>query len=79
MYERRKAGQQKCLQTLTDVAKDVSCSDEYQRNGDSSPISVTQIPFFDVELVGTAALTYLGTTCYKNNPSFSHLMGSGEW
>jgi len=76
MYERRKAGQQKCLQTLTDVAKDVSCSDEYQRNGDSSPISVTQIPFFDVELVGTAALTYLGTTCYKNNPSFSHLMGS---
>lgn len=73
-YERRKNGQQKSLVYLRNAVADVSSSPEFKQNGDGTPIAITQTPFFDVELVGAPALSYLGTTCYLNNPSFSHLM-----
>ena len=79
-YERRRAGQQKCLVNLKNAVADVSSSSEFKQNGDDTPIAITETPFFDVELVGAPALSYLGTTCYSNNPSFSHLMdSSGEF
>jgi len=35
---------------------------------------VTQVPFFDVELVGIPALYYLGSQCFIDSPNFEHLM-----
>jgi len=77
-YERRKAGQQKCLASLKHSAAEVSSSEEFIKNGNTGPIAITETPFFDVELVGTPALGYLGKSCYANNPSFDHLMGDTE-
>lgn len=73
-YDRRKAGQQRWIEELTVAADKVSAANEYQNNGSSGPITVTSVPFFDVELVGVPALAYLGRECYVNNPSLEHLM-----
>jgi arsenite/tail-anchored protein-transporting ATPase len=73
-YERRREGQKRWIQELISSAEKVSGSSEFQNNGNFGPISVTSVPFFDVELVGVPALAYLGRECFVENPSFSHLM-----
>lgn len=85
-YQRRCKGQSDCIDELDRALKDVSATPEYRRNNggdmDASPIALTKVPLFDVELVGVPALGYLSNSAYVNNPSFSHLMNrnnnSGE-
>jgi hypothetical protein len=59
---------------LKAAAEDVSGSEEYKSNGDPSPIAITEVPFFDVELVGVPALGYVGSQQLVDNPNFKHLM-----
>ena len=89
-YQRRVSGQQKWIQALHDAVQKVSQSKEYQQNiGNnngssdnenrsestlSKSIEITQVPFFDVELVGIPALGYIGSQVYRNNPNFNHLL-----
>ena len=74
-YDRRKAGQTKWIENLRSAVADVSASPAYQSNGRySQPIALTEVPFFDVELVGIPALGYIGSQCFANNPSLDHLM-----
>jgi arsenite-transporting ATPase len=40
----------------------------------SKSIEITEVPFFDVELVGIPALGYIGSQVYMNNPKFDHLL-----
>jgi arsenite-transporting ATPase len=77
-YERRKAGQNRWIQELTEATNKVSTSTEYKENGGSGPIAVTTVPFFDVELVGVPALAYLGRECLIDNPNFKHLMSTDD-
>lgn len=87
-YRRRVTGQQKWIGKLRQVAADVSASPEYQgnvnndRNGvDHNKIAITELPFFDVELVGVPALGYVGAQHFAKNPHFQDLMqeeGCGE-
>lgn len=73
-YDRRKAGQDKWITKLNEAIDEVSSSDDFRSNGSPDPIKVTTIPFFDVELVGVPALSYVGQQCFADNPGFSHLM-----
>jgi arsenite/tail-anchored protein-transporting ATPase len=89
-YNRRVTGQQKWIQTLEDAVQKVSQSTTYQQNigttngstdnvqssttTTSNVIEITQVPFFDVELVGIPALGYIGSQVYINNPKFDHLL-----
>jgi len=74
-YERRKSGQQRWIEELTDATEKVSSTKEYKSNGNNdSPIAITSVPFFDVELVGVPALAYLGRECFVDNPNFQQLM-----
>lgn len=73
-YERRKVGQQRWIKELTESAAKISSSKEFRDNGNSGPIAVTSVPFFDVELVGVPALAYLGRECFVDNPNFAYLM-----
>lgn len=77
-YERRKAGQDRWIAKLTDAVQEVSDSKEFQANGSSEAITLTQVPFFDVELVGIPALAYVGSQCFIDNPGFAHLMSHGD-
>ncbi|KAG7353453.1 anion-transporting ATPase-like domain containing protein [Nitzschia inconspicua] len=77
-YQRRKAGQDVWVNNLKDAIDKVSASTEFRENGNDSPIALTKVPFFDVELVGVPALYYLGSQCFVNNPNFSHLMEEGR-
>lgn len=77
-YERRRSGQERWIKEISEAADKVSTTNEYKSNGSPSPIAVTPVPFFDVELVGVPALAYLGRECYINNPSFQHLMISEQ-
>lgn len=72
-YERRRAGQKRWINELKSATNEISSSEEYRSNGAGS-IQVTEVPFFDVELVGTPALAYLGQSSYANNPNFEYLM-----
>mmetsp|Transcript_5837 Transcript_5837/g.8573 ORF Transcript_5837/g.8573 Transcript_5837/m.8573 type:complete len:780 (-) Transcript_5837:134-2473(-) len=72
-YERRKAGQDRWIKELKSATDDVSSSGEYKSNGDGS-IQLTEVPFFDVELVGCPALAYLGQSVFRDNEAFSYLM-----
>lgn len=74
-YERRRGGQQRWISELRKATEDVSSSNEYKENGSPDPISLTEVPFFDVELVGVPALAYVGKQTFESNPSFSHLLG----
>jgi len=76
-YKRRKAGQTKWIDNLQDAISDVSRTDEYRDNGGGT-IELTQSPFFDVELVGTPALAYLGQSVYATNPSYQYLMEDND-
>lgn len=73
-YERRRQGQGKWLDRLTQAVEEVSQSEEYQSNGPPTTIHVNQVPFFDVELVGVPALAYVGAQVYQGNPNFEHLL-----
>jgi arsenite-transporting ATPase len=77
-YERRRDNQSKWIEKLSNVAADISASEEYRNNGDPSPITITQIPFYDVELVGVPALGYVGAQELVNNPNFKHLMSKDD-
>ncbi len=76
-YERRKAGQARWIKELKLATDDVGSSNEYRSNGDGK-IQVTEVPFFDVELVGTPALAYLGQSTFRENPNFSYLLEESE-
>lgn len=83
-YERRVVGQQRWISELKDACADVSSSEEYRSNtggitGDSG-ISVTEVPFYDIELVGVPALGYLGSQTFFGNTdsdddNFDRLVG----
>ena len=78
-YNRRRAGQQKWITRLREAVDDVSASEEYRANGpDPRPITMTEVPFFDVELVGVPALAYVGKQTFEGNPSFDHLLGGED-
>ena len=77
-FERRKAGQSKWVGKLQEYVNEVSASLEFKDNGSDKPIALTQVPFFDVELVGVPALYYLGSQCFIDNPNFAHLMGESK-
>jgi len=76
-YARRKAGQTRWIENLESAVRDVSESEEYRDNGGGS-IQLTRSPFFDVELVGTPALAYLGQSVYGNDPEYAYLMEEGD-
>jgi arsenite-transporting ATPase len=71
-YSRRKANQMKWIDELQSTVGNVSSSPEYIKNG-GGEIVLTQVPFFDVELVGTPALAYLGSSVF-NTENFQYLM-----
>lgn len=74
-YERRKSGQQRWVGQLREAVEGVSSSAEYRDNGPSTgPIQLTEVPFYDAELVGVPALAYLGGQTFENNPGFAHLL-----
>ena len=77
-YERRRSGQGRWLGKLKETLESVSATPEYKENGSDKPIALTEVPFFDVELVGVPALYYVGSQCFVENPNFSHLMEEGE-
>lgn len=77
-YQRRRDGQTQWVNKLKAAASDVSATEEYQSNGSPSPITVTEIPFFDVELVGVPALGYVGSQQIVGNPNFQHLMTNDD-
>jgi arsenite-transporting ATPase len=76
-YDRRKAGQGRWINELKSATNDVSASEEYKSNG-GGEIQVTEVPFFDVELVGTPALAYLGQSSFANDPNFDNLINDSE-
>jgi len=78
-YNRRVEGQQRWISELKDACADVSTSEEYQSNtgglnDDNSGITVTSVPFYDMELVGVPALGYLGSQTFGEN-NFERLVG----
>lgn len=78
-YERRRNAQMHWISELQKVVDEVSASEEYRLNngsGDNSPIRLTKVPFFDAELVGVPALTYVGNTVFKENDGFSQLIST---
>ena len=77
-YERRRENQSKWVDKLKSAASEVSAAQEYQSNGSASPISVTEFPFFDVELVGVPALGYVGSQQIAGNPNFDYLMNGDK-
>jgi len=76
-YDRRKTGQGRWINELKSATNDVSATEEYKSNG-AGEIQVTEVPFFDVELVGTPALAYLGQSSFANNPNFDNLIHDSE-
>lgn len=72
-YDRRRQGQTKWIDRLTQAVEEVSASEEYQSNGPSTSIHINKVPFFDVELVGVPALAYVGSQVFTNNPNFDYL------
>lgn len=78
-YERRKAGQNRWIEALQETIDKVSASEEFKSNGSTDDaIALTKVPFFDVELVGVPALAYVGSQCFMDQPSFSHLMNDHD-
>jgi arsenite-transporting ATPase len=77
-YERRREGQTRWINKLKDAASEVSASEEYRSNGDPSPITITELPFMDVELVGVPALGYVGSQHLVDNPNFERLFSNDD-
>jgi arsenite-transporting ATPase len=78
-YDRRVAGQQRWISELKDACAGVSESVEYRENtggnNDRNEIVVREVPFYDVELVGPAALGFLGSMTFGNDERFQRLIG----
>ena len=75
-YNRRVEGQQRWIGELRGACADVSGSEEYRSNsseGDGD-IAVTEVPFYDMELVGVPALGYLGSQTFSTT-NFDRLLG----
>ena len=72
-YNKRKQGQANWVERLEHAVEEVSSSVEYQSNGPATKIQISNVPFFDVELVGIPALAYVGSQVFSNNPNFDHL------
>jgi arsenite-transporting ATPase len=79
-YNRRVSGQQRWISELEEACMDVSMSEEYQSNSGQSEgedkssnrrtgISVTQVPFYDMELVGVPALGFIGSQTFLSGSS----------
>ena len=77
-YERRRDGQKKWIGKLGEAIDEVSASQEFKSNGDPAPITLTSLPFFDVELVGIPALGFVGAQHFTENPSFQHITEKGD-
>jgi len=75
-FERRKHGQERWIEELRKAADEVSASTEFKENGNTGPIALTEVPFFDVELVGVPALAYVGKQTFEENANFGHLVGN---
>lgn len=73
-YHRRKAGQSRWISRLRGSLDEVSESEEYKENGNTGAIALTEVPYFNVELVGVPALAYLGREVFNGNPNFDHLL-----
>ena len=73
-YTRRQQGQQRWIDELEKTSEKVSSTPEYQNNGSPGNISITKVPFFDVELVGVPALGFVGQQSFVDNPNFADLM-----
>ena len=71
--QRRVTGQALRIQALQEAVQKVSGRIEFQSNGSPQPIAMTQVPLFNVELVGVPALAYVGSSVFANNPNFAHL------
>lgn len=80
-YDRRVTGQQRWISELKESCDDVSKSEEYKDNvgqgSAASDIAVTEVPYYDVELVGVPALGFLGSQTFTD-PSFQRLIGFEE-
>jgi len=85
-YERRVAGQRRWVSELADACADASSSEEYRSNGSddggraTGDIQVTEVPFYDMELIGPPALGYLGSQTFGafdsgENNNFERLVG----
>lgn len=74
-YQRRRDGQKQWIEKLKEAAHDVSATEEYRSNGPSAefPITITEFPFFDVELVGVPALGFVGGQHITANTNFEHV------
>ena len=88
-YDRRVSGQRRWISELTDACREVSSSGEYIGNsrdggngGDGGDgIAVTEVPFYDIELVGVPALGFLGSQTFfgevgGKTSAFRRLVGS---
>ena len=67
-YNRRVSGQQRWITELNEACQEVSSSVEYQENDTTGAVGdgivVTEVPFYDMELVGVPALGYLGSQTF---------------
>ena len=67
-YNRRVSGQQRWITELNEACQEVSSSVEYQENDTTGAVGdgivVTEVPFYDMELVGVPALGYLGSQAF---------------
>lgn len=78
-YERRKAGQTRWINELTDAVAEVSRSEEYRSNGRvPGDIHVTRVPYLDAELVGVPALGYLARSCLAESPGLARLLADDD-
>ncbi|KAL7550781.1 hypothetical protein ACHAWF_013993 [Thalassiosira exigua] len=81
-YRRRAAGQRRWIDELTEACAEVSASEEYRGNApggdDGRGIVVTEVPYYDVELVGVPALGYLGQRTFGTNSDFERLVGPDD-
>ncbi|KAL3806569.1 hypothetical protein ACHAXA_008698 [Cyclostephanos tholiformis] len=86
-YDRRVSGQRRWISELSEACREVSSSEEYRGNsivgdGDCADIVVTEVPFYDIDLVGVPALGYLGSRTFLVDDDgingFERLVGSDD-
>jgi len=81
-YERRKTNQNKYIKEMLMTIEKISSTPEYQSNHgnleqSSSSIQMSIVNYCNVELVGIAALAYLGNTFIQNNYKWDYLLKDG--
>jgi arsenite-transporting ATPase len=86
-YDRRVSGQRRWISELAEACREVSSSEEYRGNsrgggGGGADIAVTEVPFYDIELVGVPALGFLGSQTFfgvgDEINGFERLVGSDD-